>query len=1006
MILPNYFQDPNTLHVNTVEHHAYFIPHQQNETALSGKREQSDYFTLLNGQWDFNYFQSYHDLPDNFLDIAFEHKIPVPANWQNHGFDHHHYTNINYPFPFEPPFVPHQNPCGVYHRTVQLTPKSNKRYLLNFEGVDSCLFVYVNKQFVGYSQISHNTSEFDVSDYLQAGTNHLTVVVLKWCDGSYLEDQDKFRMSGIFRDVYLLEREQNYLQDFFIQYELDDELRHANLKVETLFSRQPQAIEYQLLNPKGFTVFNQTDTQLNIDVEDIQLWNAENPQLYTLILRTAEEVIVQKIGFRKVEIKGGILLFNQQPIKFKGVNRHDSDPKTGYAISYAQAHKDLQLMKQHNINAIRTAHYPNAPWFSELCDQYGFYLIGESDVESHGASMLTVKMPEPSILLNHQNDLQTERIRQDMIDNYCYFARDPLFKKAILDRQQANVERDKNRTSIIIWSLGNEAGYGANFEAAAAWIKQRDKSRLVHYESSIYQHSADNNDLSNIDFYSEMYGSTEDIDRYCATAQAKPFVLCEYSHAMGNSNGDAEDYWQAFHRHPQSCGGFVWEWCDHAPYRANGQFGYGGDFGESPHDGNFCMDGLVSPDRIPHSNLLELKNVNRPARAELIDNQIVIHNYLDFTDLADYLTIDYEFVENGVVTSGGNLSVSCKPHSSVILPIELPKNNGHLWLLNLDYRLNTATELLEAEHSLGFEQLNLFSENKLVLPKFTIEKSTFEVQEDHFRINVHNGQFSYQLDKQKGIFSRIEKAGKAIIQQPLDFNIWRAPTDNDRLIREAWQNAGYDKAYTRAYEIQWQQSEQAVEFSVKSAIVSISRGRILTLDIRYRIFNDGQISVEINAIRPTELPYLPRFGLRFWLAKAENTVEYFGYGEQESYVDKHHLANLGIYHTTAKQNHTDYVKPQENGSHYGCEYLKSENLFVSASQPFSFNLSPYTQEELTAKKHCYELQESDYSVLCIDYKMSGIGSNSCGPNLKDQYRLMESEFKIRFDLIFDKTIRQ
>ncbi|VEI44794.1 beta-galactosidase/beta-glucuronidase [Actinobacillus equuli] len=394
---------------------------------------------------------------------------------------------------------------------------------------------------------------------------------------------------------------------FFIQYELDDELRHANLKVETLFNRQPQTIEYQLLDSKGFTVFNQTDTQLNIDVEDIQLWNAENPQLYTLILRTAEEVIVQKIGFRKVEIKDGILLFNQQPIKFKGVNRHDSDPKTGYAISYAQAHKDLQLMKQHNINAIRTAHYPNAPWFSELCDQYGFYLIGESDVESHGASMLTVKTPEPSIFLNHENDLQTSRIRQDTIDNFCYFARDPLFKKAILDRQQANVERDKNRTSIIIWSLGNESGYGANFEAAAAWIKQRDKSRLVHYESSIYQHSADNNDLSNLDFYSEMYGSTEDIDRYCATAQAKPFVLCEYSHAMGNSNGDAEDYWQAFHRHPQSCGGFVWEWCDHAPYRANGQFGYGGDFGDSPHDGNFCMDGLVSPDRIPHSNLLELK---------------------------------------------------------------------------------------------------------------------------------------------------------------------------------------------------------------------------------------------------------------------------------------------------------------------------------------------------------------------------------------------------------------
>ena len=996
MALPNYFQDPNTLHINTTPHHAYFIPHQSLETISS--REQSPYFTLLNGDWDFNYYESYHDLPEDFLNTAFEHKIPVPSNWQNHGFDHHHYTNINYPFPFDPPFVPHQNPCGLYHRTFQFE-SNGKRYLLNFEGVDSCLFFYVNRQFVGYSQVSHSTSEFDVTDFLTQGTNHLHVVVLKWCDGSYLEDQDKFRMSGIFRDVYLLEREQNYLQDFFVRYELSEDLSEATLSLDLQFIAENRPLKVELISPENVSVFCKQAVNFCEKITNVQLWNVENPQLYTLILRTENEVIVQKIGFRKAEVKDGVFYFNHQPIKFKGVNRHDSDPKTGYAISYAQALKDLQLMKQHNINAIRTAHYPNAPWFTELCDRYGFYVIAESDVESHGASMLAVKTPEPSIFLNHENDLETARIRQETIDNFCYFARDPAFKKAILDRQQANVERDKNRTSVIIWSLGNESGYGENFEAAAAWIKQRDPSRLVHYESSIYQHSEYQNDLSNLDFYSEMYGSTEDIDCYCETLKTKPFILCEYSHAMGNSNGDMEDYWQTFHRHPQSCGGFIWEWCDHAPYRENRQFGYGGDFGETPHDGNFCMDGLVSPDRIPHSNLKEVKNVNRPVRARFEDGKIVLHNYLDFTNLADILTVNYEFVQNGITTSGGFLEVDCEPHQSVVLPISLPENNGSHWLLNLSYTQNWDTELLEMEHELGFDQINLYPQNSLKKQLLVVTQTAFSVNETALTVEIHNEDYRYLFDKQKGIFSQIEKAGEPLIEQPLDFQFWRAPTDNDRLIRAAWQNAGYDNAYMRAYETVVNVSEQAVEIRVTSAIVSISRGRILTLDLVYTILADGQFSVKINAQRPAHLPFLPRFGLRFALSKNIGVAEYFGYGELESYIDKHHLAKLGVYRTTAEQNHTDYVKPQENGSHFGCEYVKFDRLYATADQPFSFNLSPYTAEELTAKIHCYDLVKSPYMIFNIDYKMSGIGSNSCGPNLKDEYRLNETEFEVEFQFI-------
>ncbi|RGE47671.1 beta-galactosidase [Mannheimia granulomatis] len=999
MSLPNYYQDPNLLHLNTTPHHAYFIPFAKGQTPNQLTREESAYFTSLNGEWDFNFYASHHDLPEDFLTTDFAHKIPVPSNWQTQGFDAHQYTNINYPIPFDPPYVPQQNPCGVYLREIDFQPKPNKRYLLNFEGVDSCLFAYLNGQFIGYGQISHSTNEFDITEQLQHGSNRLAIVVLKWCDGSYLEDQDKFRMSGIFRDVYILEREQNYLQDFFIQYQLNDDLTQANFIVETSFSSKPEPVHFQLFDPQNNLLAEQTSGRFCQEICNLQLWNAEDPKLYTLQLHYQEEVIEQKIGFRKIEVQNGVLLFNQKPIKFKGVNRHDSDPKTGYAINRDQAMVDLKLMKAHNINAIRTAHYPNSPWFTELCDRLGFYVIAESDIESHGSSAVYIESPENSIFLNVPNSNKQEEIRQQAVDNFCYFARDPLFKKAILDRTEANVERDKNRTSVVIWSLGNESGFGENFEAAALWVKQRDPSRLTHYEGSIYQHSQYQNDLSNLDLYSEMYPSTERLDEYFASPQnQKPFVLCEYSHAMGNSCGDLEDYFHTFQQYAGSCGGFVWEWCDHAPYLPNSnKFGYGGDFGETLHDGNFCMDGLVSPNRIPHSNLLELKNVNRPARACLKEGKIWLKNYLDFTNLADYLTVHYQFSENGVPTAEGNVLVNCEPNQTACLDLELPQPNGTLQLLTLDYRLNADSALLAKGHHLGFEQITL-AENRVKPPLQIREQAVISVENFANHWLIKNGQFSYTFDKLKGIFSHIEKEGKAIIEQPLDFNIWRAPTDNDRLIREFWQKAGYDKCYTRAYQTSLSQDENGVTIKAECGIVATSQSRILTLDVIYHIQPNGEIEIKVQAKRPTHLPFLPRFGLRFFLNKANDSLEYFGYGEQESYVDKHNLAKLGIYQTTAKQNHVNYLKPQENGSHFGTHYVKLKGLTITAEQPFSFNLSPYTQEELTTKTHNYDLEESGSTILCVDYKMSGIGSNSCGPSLKMPYRLNETQFKWQLNL--------
>ncbi|WP_273393926.1 glycoside hydrolase family 2 TIM barrel-domain containing protein [Actinobacillus porcinus] len=999
MILPQHFENPEVLHLNRQPHRAYFVPFAKGQNADSLLRETSAFFTALSGKnWDFTYYHSVQALPEDFLTAPLNTQIPVPSNWQTQGFDQHHYTNINYPFPFDPPFVPKENPCGHYRHCFDFEPLADKRYLLNFEGVDSCFFVYVNQQFVGFGQISHSTNEFEITDHLKSGKNQLDVLVLKWCAGSYLEDQDKFRMSGISRDVYLLTRDANYLHDFFIKTELNPALTQATLTVETQFAQEKQAIEFALFDPKGTEIARQQATTFSLILDNPILWNAENPQLYRLTMASGNEVIEQKIGFRKIEVDNGVLKFNGQAIKFKGVNRHDSDPATGYAISREQALVDLALMKQHNINAIRTAHYPNAPWFSELCDQYGFYLIAESDIESHGASMAYVATPEKSIFLNDPCVNDDEKIRQQTIDNFCYFARAPEYKSAILDRTFANVERDKNRTSVVIWSLGNESGYGENFEAAAAWIKQRDHSRLVHYESSIYQHSRHQNDVSHLDFYSEMYPATESLDRYCTDpTKTKPYILCEYTHAMGNSNGDAEDYWQAFEKYEKSCGGFVWEWCDHAPYLPDnsGRVGYGGDFGDTPNDGNFCMDGLVSQDRIPHTNLLELKNVNRPIRAFRHDDKIFVKNYWDFTNLADAVTIRYTVMCDGKISNQGELKVNCPPKELTLLPISwCDDDNASFVTLDLDYISTQPHPLLQDSHRLGFDQLILRSGN-WVQPK-TTEKLTallpLKVTEHDQSIVIENDVYRYVFNKNQGIFTEVFKNGQAIIEQPLDFNIWRAPTDNDRLIREQWQNAGYHIAYTRAYQISWSQNESAVIIDADLGIVATAKSRILTLHVRYQIHADGKLTIKVTANRPAHLPYLPRFGLRFFLPKAQNNVQYFGYGEQESYIDKHHLAKLGHYEIDLNNYQMPYVKPQENNSHYGTHFVTSDGLTITAATPFSFSLLPYTQEEMTEKSHCYDLVECDSTVLCVDYKMSGIGSNSCGPALKAKYRLNETEF--------------
>ncbi len=983
----SYHENPETLHVGTMENRAYYLPFGSAEAALeSAGRETSDRFLSLNGDWDFAFFTRYCDVPEC---IDYAATIPVPSVWQQHGYDHHQYTNVKYPFPYDPPYVPIENPCGAYRRTLMLDKRANRRYFLNFEGVDSCLYLYVNGAFVGYSQVSHSTSEFDITDQLTSGENTIEVRVLKWCEGSYLEDQDKLRMSGIFRDVYLLERSEQHLRDYWVRTVLIDGGRAAEITLDCAYFSQPVEVRCTLLSPAGETLAQAqvSGAHMSLRIENPVLWNAEQPALYTLLLTAGDEHIAQRVGIREVCVKDGVLLLNGTPIKFRGVNRHDSDPVTGYTISREQYIRDLAVMKAHNINAIRTSHYPNAPEMPQLCDEYGFYLIAESDIESHG--VCTIVTPEGG---NYAND-------------YARIAREPMFALGMLDRVQRNVLRDRNCPSVLIWSLGNESGFGENIENAARWVKQFDPTRLCHYEGMCHLPDDRQNDTSALDLYSEMYPSLAEIERYLAGSDPRPYVMCEYIHAMGNGPGDAEDYQELIDKHPQMCGGFVWEFCDHAVYAGRTADGrakylYGSDFGEYPHDGNFCMDGLVYPDRTPHNGIREFKQVIRPVRTEWLGaGKVRLSNRLDFTDLAHIATCEYELTVDGKTVETGPVELpAIAPHTSaeVALPLRAAHSEGRC-LLRLIYRQKHDAAFTSAGHELGFDQLVLHE--GAVAPALPTRKNAAapQLRREGMRIEIAGENFRYTFDAATGLFDEMCYGQRTLLTRPMSFNLWRAPTDNDRYIRVKWERAGYDRAQPRVYSAEARIEGSEAVIDCQLSLAAVYRQRAVTLSARFAVDGQGRVRIHLEGKRDDPvMPCLPRFGLRLFLPQRMHRATYFGYGPHESYLDKRNASWLGEFETTAQANHEDYIRPQENGAHYGCDYVTvtdgAGGLCAHSAQPFSFNLSPYTQEELTAKAHNFELEPCGETVLCLDYAQAGIGSNSCGPALLEKYHLNPAAF--------------
>ena len=993
-----YHEDPNELHIGTMEKHAYFIPFDRKQDPFAS-REESVNFELLNGEWGFRYFDSVIDLEDDFTAIIPKNTIPVPANWQLHGYDKPQYTNIAYPITFDPPYVPDETPVGIYSREYEYTADGRDRILV-FEGVDSCLYLYINDHFTGYSQVSHCTSEFDITSYLTEGTNKITVAVLKWCDGTYLEDQDKYRMSGIFRDVYVLSRPKKRLNDYVVKTILNREKTAADLELTV----SGIDVTAELFDPEGNLISSITvcDGDMGrIRVDDPRLWSAEVPTLYDLRITAGEELIGEKVGFRDIEIENGVVKVNGTPVKFRGVNRHDSYPDTGFYCTVDQMKTDIVLMKKHNVNAVRTSHYPNSPLFYQLCDRYGLYVIDEGDMETHGC-------------VEVYNDF-----RWSWADGYggiALLASDERFRKAILDRSESLVKRDINRPCVVFWSLGNESGYGTNMEAAGRLVKELDPTRLLHYEST---HKLDDTSDAVLDVVSQMYTSPEDMNKFLQNKdEQRPFILCEYCHAMGNGPGDLEDYHNTFHSNERFCGGFVWEWSDHAPILGTTKdgkvmYGYGGDFDERHHDNNFCMDALTYPDRTPHTGLLELKQVYRPIRVmkgktatEFIFKSFLCHGRV--SDFADYY---YEISFDGGLIKSEPVEFEIDPLGECIVNVpEVLKCTDREAYIRFVFVAKKNLDYCEKGYEICFDQiktdLNVERKQESMTEKVCelSVKTVPQIRDEALRVDIDYGNISFSYNKRTCCFDSIRYDGKELLDKPLSFNFFRAPVDNDTM-RGDWYRAHLHDYVVKGYGTEVTSSFDGVKIKQKQSFGWSIHQPIAYMDVVYCLTSDG-MDIYCELETGNKVTFLPRFGVRLFIPKRFGKVSYYGYGPFESYIDKHQASYVGNFEAKICDMHEDYIKPQENSSHFGCKHVTITDgdtaITFTSEKGLSFNASEYTQEELASKRHNYDLVKSPSNILCVDYKMAGVGSNACGPALAEKYRLPLPKFSAEFHMKIGK----
>lgn len=922
---------------------SYYIPYESMEKALAGDRFSSAYYRLLNGTWRFSYFDREIDVPK---EIQAWDLIDVPSNWQMRGYDQPEYQNINYPYPVDPPFVPDDNPCGIYEREFELEEDwCEKETYVVFEGVGSCMFLFVNGNYVGSTVGSHLQAEFDLTKYVHPGKNTITAKVLKWCAGSYLEDQDFYRLSGIFRDVYLLSREIGHIRDIEIKAD-----------TKTITVNQP---DYEIFDADGKPA----------DLSHPILWNAENPYLYTVVVKGKSEFIPVKVGMREIAVSDRFeLLVNGVSVILKGINHHDTHPENGYAMSDSFIRRELLLMKSLNINTIRTSHYPPTPELLNLCDEMGFYVVDETDLETHGFSSRNADMP----------GYDADPIWP------CF---DPEWEPAFLDRMQRMVERDKNHPCIIMWSTGNESNHGENHMSMIRWTRERDSSRLIHCEDASRAGLSDHADV-----YSMMYPPVSDIVDYAKDESKKqPYFLCEYAHAMGNGPGGLKEYIDAFYTYPKLIGGCIWEWADHTASK-NGIYQYGGDFRERVHASNFCNDGLVFADRTLKAGSLNAKYLYQNFASALDGTTLTLTNRFDFTNLNKY-TLEISVLEDERVVWEKIFSPDIAPHASAEIPIEVPALS-----CRFGGYVNVSLKNPDGEE-IGFVQHTL----KADAPKITAAAPLLPEQEDDTRIYFRGDGFYYVFNKHYGVLERMEKNGKEQLAERMKLTVWRAPTDNDRNIKKKWgtflipdedRAENYNRLCTKVYDCSL--SENTI--TVKASLAGISRLPFLRYEASYTFFADGMIRVSLSGKRmPTT--YLPRLGFEITSPAVNDGFTYFGMGSGENYCDCSAHAKMGRYHSTARDEYVPYILPQEHGNHTRTKYLEMDSgLTVLTDSEFEFAVSEYTAEALTEAMHTNELVKNGRTNIRIDYKVSGLGTNSCGPELAEEYRLNEQDISFDFYL--------
>ena len=991
--------------INRMPARAHFLTFQSKEKALLNNNRYTHAFKNLNGVWKFMFLDAPEYSPEGFFNSDFDvtkmDDITVPGNWQLQGYGKMHYSDLWYNFPINPPYVPTENPTGIYKRTFFVEESyRDKKIIIRFCGVDSAYHLWINGKEVGYSKVARNESEFDITDIIRVGEeNDVTVRVYQWSDGTYLEDQDMWWESGIFRDVELIGVPKDGINDYKVIADLDDEYKNGIFKVEAFLRTTKEVnVTFELVDAGENTVFTKTvvakEGKACIDevIADVNHWTAETPYLYKLFMTVEDdgqivEVIPQNVGFRNIRLNGETFLVNGVAIKFKGVNRHDYSPQNGRVVSREEIEKDIILMKQFNINAIRTSHYPNSYYLYDLCDEYGMYLIAETDLECHGF---------------------------ELTGDYKWITDDPSWELAYVSRMTRMIERDKNHPAIIFWSLGNESAFGCNFRKMTDVAHEMDPTRLVHYEGDF--------DVESADVYSTMYTWIENpkkpyLMKDIIEKSKKPHVHCEYCHAMGNGPGNLKDYQDLVYAHDKLQGGFVWEWFDHGieSFTESGEkyYRYGGDFGDDPSNKDFCIDGLIMPDRTPSPGLYEYKKVIEPITTTAVDIQKGIINLLSRYDFAnlDRFNLVYKVMEDDVILQTGFMavpSIEARANKDITLPYDLSaikvKPGAHYYV-NISYQLREDTGYASSGHELATAQfeLPLYKEGIVVRPE-----GILNVEKEHTTLHVKGANFSLDFNLVNGNLMNIVRDGMQVLSKGPRLTLWRAPISNDMEIIDKLKKVYFlHLEHEVVMNIDYHMEGNILKVEVDTINSTTNSAWHFKTKYVYTVCPSGDILIDVEGTPSGRVDLapdmLPRIGVSMHLDKSMEHVRYFGMGPGENYADSKEAAQMGLYANTVDGLFTNYVIPQENGNHMGCKWVSMTNdrgmgLLASTEGDFNFSASWYEDKDLDDAKHTCDLVKRDYIVFNVDYKQNALGTNSCGQWQLDKYRAKFEDFKLSFRL--------